>query len=265
MRASGGVTRHWVRSTATWICVVLSLIPIVLTGIAALTVDWNAGPFAGGVTLDWVVDGFPQFLPRLLVSAQIAALTLLINIVLGIPLAWMFARGYVPGLTIIQWFTRLPLSIPGMALGLALVAGHPQLQSSGALVVAGHVLLTMPFVLAALTPVLAEREHQDLEHVAATLGASFARRFITVTLPHLRTAVISASLMVIALSFGEFNITYFVLSPATPTLPVGLFSDFIYGRVSAAAAQTLLYCLAVIPIAVVVQMLGNAAMKRATP
>jgi putative spermidine/putrescine transport system permease protein len=203
----------------------------------------------------------PTYLPQLGTSLRIMSITLVLTIVFGLPLAWLFARQKVPGGRLIEWFASLPLSVPGIAIGLALIATYPGLQSFGVMVVAGHVLITMPFMIAALIPVLVDEEQRDLEMVAMTLGASPTRRFMTLTLPHLRTALLSGALMVSAISLGEFNITYFVISPANPTLPVGLFSAFIYGSVSDAASQTILFILAVLPISILIQWIGKLLVK----
>jgi putative spermidine/putrescine transport system permease protein len=259
------VGRGWVGAVATWLCILLAIAPIVVTAVAAVTVNWNRGPMSGGVTTRWITGGWEEFQPRLVVSLQVAFVALAVDLVLGLPLAWLLARLRLPGMSVVRWFTGLPLTIPGIALGLALIAAHPELQRSGALLVAGHVLVTTPFLLAAVVPVLAQSDLVGLEQVSATLGAGFVRRTLTVTLPQIRTALLNAALMILTLSFGEFNVSYFVVSPAHQTLPVALYSDFIYGGISTAAAQTLLYCAAVVPVAVVIQVLGHAAVKRQDP
>ncbi|GIG18154.1 ABC transporter permease [Catellatospora methionotrophica] len=254
--------RPWLTAGAAWLAVGLAVAPILVTLLAALTDNWNDGPLGGGVTLRWVGESFAEFTIGLSTSVEVALYTLAIDLVIGLPLAWAFARTRLPGLGVLRWLTGLPLAVPGIAVGLALVATYPQLQSSGMLLIAGHVVVTLPFLTAAVAPVLADRDLVDLEHTAATLGARFGRRSLTVTLPHIRTSLLSAALMIFTLSFGEFNLTYFIVNPAEPTLPVSLFGAFIYGQTSNAAALTLWYCVAVVPIAVALQLLGKLAVKR---
>ncbi len=254
--------RHWLTATAAWFAVVLAVGPILVTLLAAFTANWNAGPLGEGLTTRWVSESLPEFLTGLSTSLRVAAATLAIDMLVGLPLAWTFARTNLPGLGALRWLTGLPLAVPGIAVGLALVAMYPQLQTSGLLLIAGHVVVTLPFLTAAVAPVLADRDLVDLEHTAATLGARFGRRFATVTLPHIRTSLLSAALMIFTLSFGEFNLTYFIVNPAEPTLPVALFGAFIYGQTSNAAALTLWYCVAVVPIAVALELLGKIAVKR---
>lgn len=251
-----------ITATAAWICIVLAIAPILVTLLAAFTKNWNKGPFGEGVTLDWVVGSLDEFLPGLSISTQVAVITVLANLVIGVPLAWTLARTKVPGLGLIRWLTNLPLVVPGIAVGLALVAFYPQLQRSGLLLIAGHILATMPFMVAAVAPALGDSELIELERTASTLGARFARRSMTVTLPHIRTALISGALMVLTISFGEFNLSYFIVNPAQPTLPVSLFGAFIYGQTSNGAALTLWYCLTVIPVAIGLQVLGAFSVKR---
>ncbi|WP_157171866.1 ABC transporter permease [Nocardia higoensis] len=260
--APARVRRRWVTASAAWFCLVLSVLPIVITAVVAVTRYWNNGPFSGGLTTQWMGDALTSFLPALSASAQVAAFTLLIGLPLGLPLAFLFARGGLPGAAVIRWMTSLPLAVPGIAVGLALGAMYPQLQRSGWLLILGHVVVTMPFLVAALAPVLRDPELRQLEQTAATLGAGAIRRLATVTVPHVRPALIAAALMVLALSFGEFNLTYFIVNPAQQTLPVVLFGAFIYGQTSAGAALALWYCIAVIPLAVGLHLFGTITVRR---
>jgi putative spermidine/putrescine transport system permease protein len=256
--------RHWLTATAAWLAVVLAVGPVLVTLLAAFTDNWNAGPLGEGVTTRWMSESIPDFLTGLGTSVRVALITLVIDLAVGLPLAWTFARTRIPGLGVLRWVTGLPLAVPGIAVGLALVAMYPELQTSGVLLIAGHVVVTLPFLTAAVAPVLADATLVDLESTAATLGARFVRRFGTVTLPHIRTSLLSAALMIFTLSFGEFNLTYFIVNPAEPTLPVALFGAFIYGQTSNAAALTLWYCLIVVPVAVALELLGKIAVKRST-
>lgn len=249
-------------ATAAWACILLAIAPILVTLLAAFTKNWNLGPFGGGVTLEWVVGSLDEFLPGLSISTQVATITVIANLVIGVPLAWTLARTTLPGLGFVRWLTNLPLVVPGIAVGLALVAFYPHLQRSGLLLIAGHILATMPFMVAAVAPALADRELIELERTASTLGARYVRRTWTITIPHIRTALISGALMVLTISFGEFNLSYFIVNPAQPTLPVSLFGAFIYGQTSNGAALTLWYCLTVIPLAVGLQILGAFSVKR---
>lgn len=260
---AAAVRRPALMAIMAWVCIVMSLFPVVITVVAATTATWNAGgPYAGGFTLQWLGAALPDFLPALNNSIQVAVSTLVLDLVLGIPLSYLLARRRWPWLAVINWMASLPLSVPGMALGLSLVAVYPMLAGSTVLVVIGHVLLTLPFLIAALVPVLRDESLLELENVSRTLTPSWLRTFATVTLPHVRTALLGGALMILTLSLGEFNITYFVLSPATPTMPVAMFSEFIYGNTSSSASQAVLYCLAVIPAAVLLQFFGSKMVKR---
>lgn len=254
--------RRWVTAGAAWSCLALSVLPILVTALVAFTGNWNNGPLSGGVTTQWMGDALTTFTPALAASAQVAALTLLIGLPLGLPLAFLFARHRTPGTGVVRWMASLPLAVPGIAVGLALGAMYPQLQRSGWLLILGHVVVTMPFLVAALTPVLRDPDLRQLEQTAATLGASAMRRLWTVTLPHVRPALLAAALMVLALSFGEFNLTYFIVNPAQQTLPVVLFGAFIYGQTSAGAALALWYCISVIPLAVGLHLLGTITLRK---
>lgn len=249
-------------AAATWFCLLISVLPALATVAAALTPTWREGPFAGGLTLAWLTQAFEQLRPQFSNSLEVAVVVLIVDGMIGVPLAWMLARRSFTGARLVVHLARLPLAIPGIAIGLALASSYPGFRSSGLLLVAGHVLFTLPFVLAALVPTLGDQRLIDLEAVAATLGASFALRFTTITLPTVRTALIATGLMVLTLSLGEFNASFFVVPPAEQTLPFGLYSAYITQRIEIASAGTTLFLLLVVPASVLLQRTVGSSLGR---
>jgi putative spermidine/putrescine transport system permease protein len=94
--------------------------------------------------------------------------------------------------------------------------------------------------------------------MAASLGASKLKQLLLVTLPSIRGALISAVVLVITLSIGEFNITFFLTSALAQPLPVELYSAYITGRIEVAAALTLWFVLLTLPAMVIIERLGSS-------
>jgi putative spermidine/putrescine transport system permease protein len=153
--------------------------------------------------------------------------------------------------------TQLPLGIPGIALGLALLLTFPWAKASGLLTLAAHVLYTLPFFIATITPALAQPRVVEAEQMAASLGATKLKQLLLVTLPSIRGALIGAIVLVTTLSIGEFNITFFLTSALAQPLPVELYSAYITGRIEIAAALTLWFILLTLPAIMIIERLGS--------
>ncbi|GAA0985611.1 MULTISPECIES: ABC transporter permease [Nocardiopsis] len=240
------------------------LIPILATLVVATSVDFSQGPWGGGFTLDWFAHAWPPLAPVIVRSLAVAALVVAVNLVLAGPLAWWVARHPSPLTRLTGYLVNVPLAVPGIALSVALVSAYAALRPSGLLLVMGHVVFTLPFTLAALVPALADEELRLHEGVARSLGAGSARVLATVTVPGCLTALTQAVTMVFALSFGEFNISFFVNPPATPTVPFALFDSYSTQRLEPASAQSIIFIAFVAPVLTAIVLARRRAL-RSTP
>ncbi|HEU4328442.1 MAG TPA: hypothetical protein VFS21_35215 [Roseiflexaceae bacterium] len=234
------------------------LAPLPLLLAIATSPAWQRGAWAGGFTLRWLAESWRSVGPHLGTSLALAALTLALNIAIGLPAAWALARRDFPGRRTLQALAGLPLALPGIALALALTLAYPGWRAGGWLLAAGHLLYTLPFFVGALTTALADPALREAEAVAATLGARGVQRLVFVTLPAVRQALLAAGVMVVTLSLGEFNVTFFLVTPLAKTLPVDLYTAYLTGRIELAAAATVWFLLLVLPAAVAIERLGGA-------
>lgn len=243
-----------------WAAVLVCLVPIALILVVATTREWRTGIYSGGFTLDWLIEGFDMVAINFAYSLQIAVIVLLLNLAIGFPASWLFARRQFPGRRVAMAITQTPLAIPGIALaiGLIMAYGTGDLKRYGILLVFGHLLYTLPFFIATMVPVLGSRRLQELEQVALTLGAGRTRRFLTVTVPQVKTALLGALILVVTLSLGEFNVSFFVFSPTDPPLPMELHSSHKQDGIEIASAVTVWFLAFVVPAAIVLERLGGA-------
>jgi putative spermidine/putrescine transport system permease protein len=241
-----------------WSSATMCLVPLILVFAVATTRIWQQGPWAGGFTLVWLVQGWKTISPYAFFSIKLALLVLLLNFIIGIPTSWVLARHRFPGRNLLYSLTNVPIAVPGIAMGLALIITYPMLRKNGFLLVSGHLLYTLPYFISSLTPQLADSGVRDVEWVAATLGANFPNRIIHVIFPKVRTSLLAATIMVVTLSLGEFNVAFFLFNPQNKPLPVELYSAYITGRIEVAAAITLCFLCFVVPAAILLERLGGA-------
>lgn len=235
----------------------LCVAPFVLVLGVATTKQWRNGLWSNGMTLKWLLAAWERLAPQVVFSVQLALLVLLINLLVGLPAAWAIARLKFPGRNLLRSLNVLPLAVPGIAIALALILAYPTAKAGGYLLVAGHVLYTLPFFIAALTPVLANPSLVAQEEVAKTLGLAAPGRLLLVTLPNIKTALLASIILCFTLSMGEFNVSFFLFTPLYKTLPIDLYDVYITGRLELAAAMTLIFLIFVVPASLFLEQLGD--------
>lgn len=156
----------------------------------------------------------------LIVAGTVVPLTLL----LGVPLAFGLDRLRFPGKAWLEHGILLPLIVPGIVTGLALLLLLKQFETRLSLmtVAIGHSVWCLPIVVNQVYARL-RRLDRSIEEASLDLGATPTITFLRVTLPNLRSALIGSALLVFVLSFDEVPVTFF-LTGSENTLPMHIWS-----------------------------------------
>ncbi|KWC14061.1 ABC transporter permease [Burkholderia ubonensis] len=234
------------------------IVPVVMSVLAGLTVNYFRG-LSSGLTLRWLEQVWQQYHGSVVLSLVVAFATLAIVLAVGVPAGYALARSKGRFARVIEEALVLPVALPGLASALALLVvygGFTAFRMSLWFIVAGHVVFTLPFMVRAVAAVAAGADLRTLEEGAASLGASFVTRFVTIVLPNLRPGIVAGALAVLTLSIGEFNLTWMLHTPDTKTLPVGLADTYASLRLEVGSAYTILFLLMTLPLLVAMQWLG---------
>jgi len=150
----------------------------------------------------------------------------------------------------LEAYSLTPAIIPDLALAIGLLAFFALVGVTLGLhtVLLAHVVFGMAFVAAV---VLARLGHTDpsLEEASRDLGAGPVSTFLRITVPSLMPAIVAGALLVFTLSLDEFVIAFFTDGPATPTLPIVIYSMVRFGvtpEINALAALLLLVSFTVV-------------------
>jgi putative spermidine/putrescine transport system permease protein len=204
-----------VQLTFTALVAAFLIVPAALSMLAGVTSNYFRG-VQSGLTLQWVVQVWQLYADTILRSFLIALGTLGVTLAVGIPAAYaLHLRGGRASRAIEEIIT-LPLAIPGLAIALALLltyGGFGEFRRSSLFILAGHVILTMPFMVRSVIAVFAASDVKTLDESASSLGASPWRRFRDVIVPNALPGILAGSLMVVTLSLGEFNLTWMLHTP----------------------------------------------------
>ena len=217
-------------------------VPWPLAVAAALAVTFLLLPLAGLVVrAPWLrlpeVLARPEVLDALWLSVLCATLATGIATVLGVPLAWVLARLQFPGRRLLRAFLTLPLVLPPVVGGVALLytfgrrglAGRYldawfglTLPFSTTAVVIAETFVAMPFLVVTVEGALRSSD-LGLEEAASTLGAGRLTVFRRVTLPLIWPSLLAGGVLCWARALGEFGatITFAGNSPGrTTTMPI---------------------------------------------
>nr|WP_245673508.1 molybdate ABC transporter permease subunit [Nocardia lijiangensis] len=182
----------------------------------------------------------PEVGEALRLSLFCASLATVVCLILGIPLAWLLARGEVPGHGLIRALVTVPLVLPPVVGGVALLLALGRrglvgrylydwfgvsLPFTTAGVVVAEAFVAMPFLVISVEGALRAADPR-FEEAAATLGASRWYTFRRVTLPSVLPGVVAGAVLCWARALGEFGatITFAGNFPGkTTTMPLAVY------------------------------------------
>ncbi|MDR2460977.1 MAG: ABC transporter permease subunit [Deltaproteobacteria bacterium] len=238
-------------------CIFL-IVPVFYTIAVALMKNAFQG-FKSGVTLDWIIKVFDLYGDTIVRGFLIALGTLFVCTLVGMPAAYALVKAGKSKLaSAVEEFLVLPLTVPGLAIGLGILltwGGIEWFRKNALFIMAGHTIFCLPFMVRSITAVLRMAPLKLYEEAAATLGAGFFKRFIQIIVPAGAAGILAGALQVLALSLGEFNITWMLQTPFTRTLPVGLADSYASMRLEIGSAYTLVFLVLIVPLLVLAQKL----------
>lgn len=200
--------------------------PILVVVVVSFSVDQYMQFPPSGWSFRWYLDFFNdrRLLNGLWLSLWLALFTAVIAGLLGTLAAFALTKLRWALTDAVQWLHMSPLITPGVVTGLAMLIYFSALGMRGSFVtlLAGHVVLAIPFVVMIVVSGLKSYD-RTLEEAAISLGANRVVAFVTVTLPVIKTSVISAAAFAFLHSLDEVVVTLFLPGPRTRTLPVAMF------------------------------------------
>ena len=176
----------------------------------------------------------------LLLSLRCSLAAVLLSLLLGVPLAWLLARAPLPARRLVRAVVTVPLVLPPVVGGIALLLAFgrngllgPVLVAAGATpaftsygVVLAETFVALPFLVLTVEGGIAGLDERH-EQIAASLGARPLRVFLTVTLPLVAPAVAAGAALAWARALGEFGATITFagsLPGTTQTVPLAAYA-----------------------------------------
>ena len=221
----------------------VSPLPVWAGGLGALALCFLVLPLAFMLgRVNWATLGTtlatPEAASALGLSLRTCAVALGVDLLLGIPAALVLSRSW-RGVRAARILVALPLSLPPVVAGIALLAAFGRRSTLGALlsgagldiaftttaVVIAQVFVSLPFLIVPLESALRARE-QGLDEMASSLGASPTRVFWQITLPTVLPGLGRGAALALARCLGEFGATLTFagsMQGVTRTMPLQIY------------------------------------------
>ncbi|MEE8270613.1 MAG: ABC transporter permease [Alphaproteobacteria bacterium] len=164
-------------------------------------------------------------------SLTIALVSTLVSVVLGAMVALLLWRFRFPGKAPYEGAVALPIVIPEICMGVAMLVFFARLGWPSTLpwplnlgkIIIAHISFSFPFVAMVVRARLANF-NRELEEAAKDLGAGEWATFRDVLIPYMKPGLIAGGLLAFTLSLDDFVITFFTSGPDTVTFPVKVYS-----------------------------------------
>ena len=221
----------------------VSPLPIWAGGLGALALCFLVLPLAFMLgRVNWATLGAtlatPEAASALGLSLRTCAVALGVDLLLGVPAALVLSRSW-RGVRVARILVALPLSLPPVVAGIALLAAFGRRSTLGAFlggagldiaftttaVVIAQVFVSLPFLIVTLESAMRARE-QGLDEMASSLGASPSRVFWQITLPTVLPGLGRGAALALARCLGEFGATLTFagsMQGVTRTMPLQIY------------------------------------------
>ncbi|HEV7846039.1 MAG TPA: ABC transporter permease [Thermoleophilaceae bacterium] len=185
-----------------------------------------------GFSLRWYQQFFESesYRGSLEASLEIALITMVVATVIGTLLAYGLVRARTRWSNGLNVLMLLPLVTPEIVAGASALLLFTQvgLQLSLTTIVLGHITFSISYVTVVVRARLAALG-MEVEDAAMDLGATRLATFRLITLPALWPAILAAALLVFALSFDDFVLSFFTTGESPQPLPVRIWSAIRFG------------------------------------
>jgi spermidine/putrescine transport system permease protein len=252
--------RLWLAATFVFLYAPIAILILFSFNDSRRNIVWQ------GFTLDYYAKawGNASLIEAFANSLMIALISTTLSTAIGALLALALWRFRFPGKPALEGAIALPIVIPEICMGVALLVffarigwptGLPWPLNLGPIVI-GHVAFCFPFVAIVVRARMAGFD-RALEEASKDLGAGEWQTFRRITLPYMRPGLIAGALLAMTLSLDDFVITFFTSGPDTITFPIKIYSMVRFGATPEVnAASTVLI------VVTIVLTLGAARLQR---
>jgi iron(III) transport system permease protein len=238
-----GPVKRWLAVGFLALLMFVAFIPQVGVVLAAFGRGWALTP----IPVHWTLEAFKQVsfeTPKFIVNSFLfSGLALVLCLIIGVPMAWILVRTRAPGRNTMDALTTLILAIPGTAVGIAYIRAFNFPLPLIGIPLTGMWII-QPLALAVRRLPYTVRGtysslllvHPSMEEAAANVGATKMRTFRDITIPLVWKGIFVGALFSFITSIQEASTSIFLTLGGWEAIPFGIFTFYIAGSQSQAAA-----------------------------
>ena len=257
--------KRWLAVGFLSLLMLVSAVPQVGVILAAVGRGWSLTPFPEHYTLEFFRQVSVETQKFIINSTLYCAIAVALCLLIGVPMAWIMGRTQAPGRGAMDALTTLMLAIPGTAVGIAYIRAFNvplpivDVPLTGMWIILPLVLTVrrLPYTVRGSYSSLL-LVHKSMEEAAENVGATKLRTFRDITVPLVWKGIFVGALFSFITSFQEASATIFLTLGGREMIPFGIFSFYIAGSQSQAAALgVILIALCAISLFVVNRIAGT--------
>ncbi len=223
--------RRFLPAAYTLLALLFLYLPIAVLMVMSFNESrYNTLPFS--FSLKWYQALFhnDRLIEAALRSLAVGAITALLCVVLATLFVLSLSSYKRKTVELFSNLIMMPMSIPWLilALSLLLLIRFLDLNKSMAFVVAGHLVISLPYAVLVLQARMSILD-PALEEMSASLGARPWTTLRRITLPALAPAMVAGGFLAFMVSFDNFAISYFLIPVGASTLPIEIQSSIKFG------------------------------------
>ena len=234
-------------------CALYALLAVVLPGLVLIKTSFQ--PYPTPRFSPWTLDNWTAFFEKadlfqtLLRSLYLSTFGATFCVVLTAVIAYIIHRSNAPGRRLLEQASVMPIGIPGIVMGLAMIWAYivwPIWGSLWVLIIA-YITLFMPYGVRALGATIVQI-HPELEESSRVHGASWLRTFARIVLPLLRPGIYSTWILLFIIFIREISAAVLLTSFNTRLFPVLIFEQWTEGYLNVMSAGALLLSLIMLTV-----------------
>ncbi len=241
----------------------LMYVPLAVTFVSSFNLSRTSALWTG-FSLHWYTELFHDaaLMDALLNSIFLALAACLLSAVIGTMAAVGIHRSQTKWNLAVESLSMLPIMIPEIILGMALLAVFTMLKLPFGMLtlILAHTTFCVPYVYLSVKSRL-EQMTPNIEQAARDLGANSFHLFFDILLPQLMPGILSGMLLAFAMSFDDVIISLFVTGTTVNTLPIQIYTRVKTGitpEINALITLTLLFLLTAVGVYLLVRRLSAA-------
>ena len=252
--------RGWAVHTYVYGFLTLALAPLVVVVVSSFRKSLY-GQFVNGYTFENYTRSQRDIVRYVTNTFGIGIAALVILVFIAVLVAYLTVRRKGPLSNALDTMTMVPYVVPGLVIGIALVAtfsqGPIQLTGTVAIMVIALTVRRLPYSVRSTTALM-QQLSPTVEEAAVSLGASKFRTFTRVILPALAPGILSGAVLSWVTIITELSTTLFLYNVSTQTLALGIYAEVIRGQLGTAAAlSTLLLLLTILSLVLLMKLPGG--------